>query len=165
MQVSGTRRDVFVKGNSHSLLKYQCKEKQQNMGVRMKKIIMSSSLVLVFLITGCQSNNIEEVVNIHGDIQNLEGLNEFIENVNNQNEAEINYVQYGTEGQRGVKILTFDGEQINVSFSTDGDFVEKYNCQKVKVETKEEINKYILSECTGNFNGDSELLSVPNKNI
>jgi hypothetical protein len=120
--------------------------------------------LLVFVITGCQSNNnIEEVINNHNDIQNLEGLKKFVENVNNQNQAEINYVQYGIEGQRGVRTLTFNGEKINVSHSVDGDFIEEFNCNDFIVKTEEDVNKYILSQCTGDFNGDFELLSAPNK--
>lgn len=120
-------------------------------------------IILLLLLAGCQPNDIEEVINTHSDIQNLEGLNRFVENVKNQNESEINYVQYGIEGQRGVRTLTFDGEQINVSLSVDGDFIEEYYCNKIIVEAEEDIKKYILSECKGNYNGDIELLSVPNK--
>ncbi|MDF2066566.1 DUF4362 domain-containing protein [Bacillus sp. Cr_A10] len=109
-----------------------------------------------------QSHNIEEVINDHNDIQNLEGLDRFVKNVKNQTEAIIKYIQYGTEGQRGVRTLTFDGVQVNVSHSVDGSFVEEYNCKKVIVETEVEIQKYILSECTGSFIGDFELLSIPN---
>ena len=58
----------------------------------------------------------------------------------------------------------FDGEQINVSHSVDGNFVEEYNCKKIIVKTEEQINIYILNECTGNFNGHFEWLWVPNKN-
>ncbi|MGP9039466.1 DUF4362 domain-containing protein [Cytobacillus kochii] len=119
--------------------------------------------LILFVITGCQSNkNIEEVVNNHNDIKNLDGLNKFVENVNKQNQAEINYVQYGTEGQRGVKTLTFDGDKIKVSHSVDGDFIEEYNCNEIVVKTEKDVNKYILSQCTGDFNGDFELLTVPN---
>ena len=119
--------------------------------------------VTLFVITGCQSNkHIEEVVNNHNDIQNLEGLNKFVENVNKQNQAEINYVQYGIEGQRGVKTLTFDGEKINVSHSVDGDFIEEYNCKNIVIKTEKDVNKYMLSQCTGDFNGDFELLTTQN---
>lgn len=122
-------------------------------------------IFLFFVIAGCQSNknnNIEEVVNKHNDIQNLEGLNRFVDNVNKQNKAKINYVEYGIEGQRGVKTLTFNGEKINVSHSVDGEFIEESNCKNIIVE-KDVIKKYILSKCTGDFKGDFELLSIPNK--
>ncbi|WP_102272286.1 DUF4362 domain-containing protein [Cytobacillus massiliigabonensis] len=106
-------------------------------------------------------NEIEEVENDHNDIKNLEGLDRFVKNVENQNEAKINYIQYGTEGQRGVRTLSFDGERINVSHSVDGDFIEEYNCQRLTIETEKDKKQYILSECRGSFNGDFELLSIP----
>ena len=108
-----------------------------------------------------QSQQVEEVVYGHIDIQNLEGLDKFIQKVENQKEAKLNFLQYGTEGQRGVRTLTYDGEQVNVFHSVDGNFIEEYNCKKIIVETEEEIKKYILSGCTGSFNGDFELISVP----
>jgi len=109
-----------------------------------------------------KSNEVEEVVNNHNDIKNLEGLDRFVMNVENQSEAKVNYIQYGIEGQRGVRTLTFDGEKINVSHSVDGDFIEEYNCQKIIIETEKDIKQYILSECTGSFNGDFVLLSIQN---
>ncbi|PJO42869.1 DUF4362 domain-containing protein [Lysinibacillus xylanilyticus] len=120
--------------------------------------------LLLLLTIGCQSNNIEKVINDHGDIQNLESLDRFVENIKNQNKAEINYVQYGIEGQRGVSTLVFDGEQINISHSVDGNFIEEYSCKKIIVETEEGINKYILNKCNGNLNENVEFLSVPISN-
>lgn len=120
--------------------------------------------LLLFLTVGCQSNNIEKVINDHGDIQNLESLDRFVENIKNQKKAEINYVQYGIEGQRGVSTLAFDGEQINISHSVDGNFIEEYSCKKIIVKTEEGINKYILNECNGNLNENVEFLSVPISN-
>ena len=122
--------------------------------------------LLLLLTVGCQSNNIEKVINKHGDIQNLESLdrNRFVENIKNHKKAEINYVQYGIEGQLGVSTLAFDGEQINISHSVDGNFIEEYSCKKIIVETEEGINKYILNKCNGNLNENVEFLSVPISN-
>jgi|GEM_PF-1452886 len=120
--------------------------------------------LLLLLTVGCQSNNIEKVINDHGDIENLESLDRFVENIKNQKKAEINYVQYGIEGQRGVSTLVFDGEQINISHSVDGNFIEEYSCKKIIVETEEGINKYILNECNGNLNENVEFLSIPISN-
>lgn len=125
--------------------------------------LTSSSVKEVYeFVNKGRSQKIEEVVYGHMDIQNLEGLDKFINNVENQNEAKLNFIQYGTEGQLGVRTLTFDGEKVNIFHSVDGNFIEEYSCKKFIVETEEEIKKYILSECTGSFNGDFELLSVPN---
>jgi hypothetical protein len=128
----------------------------------MMRVVIGVAL-LIFVVTGCQSSNIEEVVNEHNDIQNIQALNTFIEHVENKNEGEINYVQYGIEGQRGVRTLTFSGEQINVSHTVDGEFIEEYICQDIKVETEGEVNSYILKQCKGDFEGDFELVSVTNK--
>ena len=122
---------------------------------------VSLIFLIVLGIVGCSSNNIEEVINKHNDIENLEGLNRFAENVMNQKEAKIKYVQYGIEGQHGVTTLSFNGNDIHVSNSVDGKFIEKYNCRKLAVKT-EELKKYILTKCT-NVDGDYELLSFPNK--
>ncbi|NHM30895.1 DUF4362 domain-containing protein [Neobacillus terrae] len=122
-------------------------------------------VLLIFLIVlgivGCSPNNMEEVINKHNDIQNLEGINRFVENVKNQKEAKINYVQYGIEGQRGVTTLTFNGKDIHVSNSVDGKFIGKFNCKNMVFKT-EAFKKYILTNCT-NVDGDHELLSFPNK--
>jgi len=81
----------------------------------------------------------------------------------NKIEDEIDYVDYGKEGQRGVRKLIFDGKQINVSPSLDGKFIEECNFQDIMFEIKIEVDKYILSQCTGDYNTDFELLSVSNK--
>ncbi|MGG0656274.1 DUF4362 domain-containing protein [Rummeliibacillus pycnus] len=132
----------------------------------MKKIFIILS-VISFALVGCSQEpkipKVEEVVNNHGDVQNLEGLDRFVKNVENQKETKLNFIQYGTEGQRGVRTLTFDGEQVIVFHSVDGNIIEEYNCKKIIVEAEEEMKSYILSECKGSFNGDFELLSVPNK--
>jgi hypothetical protein len=116
---------------------------------------------LLVTISGCKFSNLEEVVNDHNEIQNLEGLNRFVENVKKQKADEINYVQYGIEGQRGVRTLTFNGDEINVSFSVDGELIEEFNCKDITVDTNEKDKKYLLSQCTGTMNEDFELLSVP----
>ncbi|HYK72258.1 MAG TPA: DUF4362 domain-containing protein, partial [Pseudoneobacillus sp.] len=75
------------------------------------------AIPLLLVISGCKFSNIEEVVNNHNDIQNIERMNKFVENVKNQKADEINYVQFGIEGQKGVKTLSYNGEKMNVSFN------------------------------------------------
>jgi hypothetical protein len=36
--------------------------------------------------------------------------------------------------------LMFDGKQINVSHSVDGDFIEEYYCKKILVESEDVSN-------------------------
>jgi hypothetical protein len=118
-------------------------------------------ILVLFIMAGCQTNDIEEVINKHGDFENIEGLNTFVDNVDNKIEDKINYVEFGEEGQRGVRTLTFEGEQINVSHSVDGKFVEEYKCKDIVLETNLHEKKYTMKQCTGDLNGDTELLSVP----
>ncbi len=130
--------------------------------------------LFILLISGCQTNNINEdvneqnesiveVVSKHGHIQNLDALNTFVENVKNQIKSEINYVRFGIEGQRGVMTLTFNGDNINVFHEVDGNFIEEYKCKDLIAETKDDVKKYILIQCTGDFEGDFELLEVSTK--
>lgn len=93
--------------------------------------------------------DIDEVVNKHGNLQNIEGLNTFAENVNNKIEGEINYVEYGEEGQNGVRTLTFEGEEINVSRSVDGKFIEEYRYKDIVLEKNISIEIYTMRQCTG----------------
>lgn len=124
------------------------------------RVMIGIALILIVM-TGCHSDeNIGDVVNKHNNIQNL---NDFVENVNNQSKAKINYVQYGVEGQRGERTVTYDGEKISVYYSVDGNFVEEYNCTGIIIERDNDIEKYVLSGCSGSFNGDFELLTVSNE--
>ncbi|MDW0117327.1 hypothetical protein QTL97_10300 [Sporosarcina thermotolerans] len=59
--------------------------------------------------------------------------------------------------------MAFDGKSINVSQSVDGEFIEEYDCQGLTIEIEKDIKQYILRDCSGSFNGDSVLLSIPNK--
>lgn len=142
----------------------------------MSRFLMSFTL-FVLLISGCQSNNmdedvneqndkksmVEEVVSKHGHIQNLDDLNAFVENVKNQIKSKINYVRYGIEGQRGVMTLTFNGKDIHVFHEVDGNFIEEYTCKDVITETNDDVKKYILIQCSGDFEGDFELLEISTK--
>lgn len=139
----------------------------------MWRFLMGFTL-FILLISGCQSYNIDEddqndkksiveVVSKHGHIQNLDALNTFVENVKNQIKSKINYVRYGIEGQRGVMTLTFNGENISVFHEVDGNFIEEYTCKDVIVETNDDVKKYILIQCLGDFEGDFELLDVSTK--
>ncbi|NOU70285.1 DUF4362 domain-containing protein [Paenibacillus sp. LMG 31458] len=124
--------------------------------------------LFIFTLVGCQPSDrsdIEEVVNTHGNIKNLEGLKAFVEKVNNQQESEINYVRYGIEGQRGVMTLTSNGDKIKVSHYVDKEFIEEYYCKNLITVTEEDVEKYILSQCTGDYVGDFELLSISNKDM
>jgi Domain of unknown function (DUF4362) len=136
------------------------------------RLLFIGVIFLLFLITGCQTTNQttnyttsqEEVINKHGDIENLERLKTFVNNLKEHNLDKIDFVEYGIEGQKGIRTLNYTGEQIKVSHSVDGEFIEEYSCKGINVEKEERKEKYILIDCTGNFIGEIELLSVPTNN-
>ncbi|MFF2797034.1 hypothetical protein [Lysinibacillus xylanilyticus] len=51
--------------------------------------------LLLLLTVGCQSNNIEKVINDHGDIQNLESLDRFVEKIKNQKKLKLTMYSMG----------------------------------------------------------------------
>ncbi|MBY6036988.1 DUF4362 domain-containing protein [Fictibacillus nanhaiensis] len=154
----------------------------------MKKI---SILLFLALISGCQSNsqnisatedkNIEDnsikrleseptqvqkeeviIGNTSNEFENLHLLDKFVEDVNKKIEADVVVVQYGIEGQRGVRTLTFDGDKVKSSHKVDGDFIEEYKCNKIETRIEEEQKSYTLKQCSiGSEIRDFEMFSIP----
>jgi hypothetical protein len=106
--------------------------------------------------------NVEEVINEHGNMSNLEALDTFIDKLKDKQKAKINVIQYGIEGQRVVEELTYNGEDVHVYRSVDEEFIEEFRCENVVTNEDGRKKQYILKRCTGNFTGDTVLLS---KNI
>jgi hypothetical protein len=101
----------------------------------------------------------EEVINEHGNISNLEALDTFIDKLQDKQKAKINVIQYGIEGQKVVEELTYNGEDVHVYRSVDEEFIEEYRCENVVKNEDDRKKQYILKQCTGNFTGDTVLLS------
>jgi hypothetical protein len=106
--------------------------------------------------------NVEEVINEHGNISNIEALDTFIDKLQDKQKAKINVIHYGIEGQKVVEELTYNGEDVHVYRSVDEEFIEEYRCENVVKNEGDRKKQYILKQCTGNFTGDTVLLS---KNI
>lgn len=128
--------------------------------------------VFSLLLFGCQqTENIPEnafgneetaaVVNSHGNLENLRELREFTEKVKDKETDAIDYVEFGEEGQRGVKTLTTTDGVVEVSHFVDDKFIEEFRCEDLIVNTEEKTESYTLIACSGDFNGDFELLSNP----
>lgn len=126
----------------------------------MKKWFFILTLTMIF-IAGCQSNAIQEVENNHGDFTNLEELDEFSKSVQSGKKTEINYIQYGVEGQRGVRHLSYDGNKLNVSHSVDEEFIEEFQCEGIEIQTNNSETVYTLKQCTKDI-GDLDLATVQN---
>lgn len=118
------------------------------------------AIVFIILLAGCQSNKENEVINEHNNFTNIERLDQFVENIKNGIEDEIDYIRYGVEGQEGRNTLTYNGNQINVTNHSDGDFIEEYDCEDLVSESNEDLTTYTLKGCTG-LPRDYELVAVP----
>lgn len=103
--------------------------------------------------------NIEEVINEHGNISNIETLDTFVDKLKDQQKAKINVIHYGIEGQRVVEELTYNGEDVHVYRSVDEEFIEEYRCENVVMNEDGPKKQYVLKQCTGDFTGDTVLLS------
>ncbi|MFI8577654.1 DUF4362 domain-containing protein [Rossellomorea aquimaris] len=103
--------------------------------------------------------NVEEVINEHGNISNIEALDNFVDKLKDKQKAKINVIQYGIEGQRVVEELTFNGDDVHVYRSVDEDFIEEFRCENVVTNEDGRKKQYVLKRCTGNFTGDTVLLS------
>ncbi|MGG1674824.1 DUF4362 domain-containing protein [Neobacillus sp. NRS-1170] len=127
---------------------------------------------ITFIISGCQvktedkpginlkpANN--EVVSIHGSMQNIERLDLFVENVKNDKQDKIRLTQYTIEGDPIFQDLSYDGSKISVKYdSTEDKFgggeVRTDVCKSIQKKESETETKYILDECP-NF---SDLLTI-----
>ncbi|WP_201715652.1 DUF4362 domain-containing protein [Rossellomorea arthrocnemi] len=105
--------------------------------------------------------DIEEVENKHGNIRNLDGLNTFINNMKNEVKSNLDVISYGIEGQKVTETITFNGENVNVYRSVDGEFIEEFQCKDLVKEESLQGKEYVLKQCTGHFMGETVLLSAP----
>lgn len=103
--------------------------------------------------------NVEEVINEHGNISNLEALDTYIDKLKDKQKAKINVIHYGIEGQRVVEELTYNGDDVHVYRSVDEEFIEEYRCENVVINEDGRKKQYVLKQCTGDFTGDTVLLS------
>ena len=127
----------------------------------MKRLLRG--ILVVFILCGCQSNGIPEVLNENGTIINLDNLDAFITNINKGIKSQINYVIIGGgEGEREVWKLSYKDDLIHVQLRVDGKLQKKFNCKGIEFSSEKENDKYILKECTGDIAENFGLVVVPN---
>ena len=104
----------------------------------MKRIMMIVVLFISILLTGCQTTgnstiknfeqNIpdytpasEDVIDMHGEIENVEKFREFLINVKEGKTDNLRVVSYTEEGDPMLHDLEYDGEVINSTTDTRRD--------------------------------------------
>ncbi|WP_053591811.1 DUF4362 domain-containing protein [Bacillus sp. FJAT-22090] len=133
----------------------------------MKKI---NIIFASFLIAGCQNtenstiknleqNNIpdytpasEDVIDMHGEIENKERFQEFLNNVGKAKKDSIRVVKYTEEGDPMLHDLEYDGEVIKSTTDTRRDkfgqgSIISTTCTTIEVVETTERTDYILEGC------------------
>jgi hypothetical protein len=132
-----------------------------------KRIFMIVFILLLgVFIVGCQLNqpktvdkpgiNIKptnnEVVDIHGQLENIERLDLFIKNVHAEKKDNVRLTRYTIEGDPIFYDLTFEGSKLTVKIDTTEDKfgqsdVESYLCKSIQKQESITETKYILEDC------------------
>ncbi|MEK4229632.1 DUF4362 domain-containing protein [Solibacillus sp. FSL H8-0538] len=107
----------------------------------------------------------EDIVNMHGDITNLERFKEFVENVNEDEEDAIRIVIYTTEGDAILKDVAYHGDNIKYTVDTTRD---GYGQQEITTTycgsvEKVEVNERIDYKVIGCENKIDEILLIVDK--
>lgn len=119
-------------------------------------------LVLIFLaliMSACggqstNSNKIGDVIDIHGNVEHLDRMDEFVQKASNYEEASIRVVHYTIEGDPIYHDLFVKEQNIELKYDTREDKfgsgrVTTYTCDKLeRIETDTQLD-YTLKGCTG----------------
>jgi hypothetical protein len=122
-------------------------------------------LILVLLLSGCSYNpSDEDIVDMHGEITNLEKFMKFVENVNQGTEDKIRVVRYTTEGDPLLHDLKYDGKIITSTLDTTRDEFgngsgSTATCKSIDVKETDGRTDYTLSGCD-KTNRDNSILVV-----
>lgn len=106
-----------------------------------------------------------DVVDIHGQADNRESLDTFIEDVNGNKEGAVRVVRYTIEGDPIFYDLEYSGNEITLVYDTTHDqygsgTVDTNTCKRIsKVETDTTI-RYLLHQCEGVQGSDIEILGI-----
>jgi len=135
-----------------------------------KKITFIFFLLFTLFIAGCQNtgnstNSIQEqndvpdytpssedIVEMHGEIENMERFKEFLNNIEQEQRDNIRVVRYTTEGDPMLHDVEYDGEVIKSTTDTRRDkfgegSINTTTCTSIEVVETTERTDYILDDC------------------
>lgn len=124
-------------------------------------------LLVLLVMLGCTENSIfelqehdipnyhpsaEDVVNMHGNIENIERFMEFLNNVEKGQKDNIKIVSYTEEGDPILQELLFNGEVITSISDTRRDkfgagSINEFTCISIKSVDSAERTDYMLEGC------------------
>ncbi|MGN7410830.1 DUF4362 domain-containing protein [Sporosarcina sp. SAFN-010] len=96
--------------------------------------------ILLFFLSGCgeYSPSKRDVVNIHGNIENLRLLEKFTEDVSINKASEVRVVNYTDEGDPIIHDLNYSNDKLTSTIDTRAD---EFGNQLVKEDVCESIKK------------------------
>jgi hypothetical protein len=128
-------------------------------------------LLIIFVLTGCQTEEQvipekaadppepseyiqapDDIVDMHGDITNLERFFTFVDHVEQGQKDTIRIVNYTTEGAPMLHDLEFDGSEIHSTYDSTRDGfgtgrIEEVTCKAVTEMKRDSRTDYVLEEC------------------
>ncbi|MGD7024641.1 DUF4362 domain-containing protein [Rossellomorea vietnamensis] len=115
-----------------------------------------STFIVLFLLSGCgeYSPSKYDVVNTHGNIENVRLLENFIENVSKNKDSEVRVVNYTDEGDPIIHDLNYSNGLItSVKDTREDEFgdqlVMENVCESIKKIDKNNRTIYQLEGCNG----------------
>ncbi|WP_064094189.1 DUF4362 domain-containing protein [Rossellomorea aquimaris] len=92
-------------------------------------------------------DEVKEVTRGFDEVENLEDFESFYKKVKNKKKAEIKVISFGIEGQEGIHHVRFDGNNFDLTFKVDGDFIGKHECEELEYGENRDYGKYVLQGC------------------
>jgi hypothetical protein len=143
--------------------------------MRKKPIFLILVFLLIAFISGCGSEGnihsspepikteLNEVIDRHGQVENLERLDTFVEKVQANSKDQIRLIRYTIEGDPIYHDLDFDGSILTFTHdSTEDQYgngeVTSYQCKSLSKQESDTETKYVIEGCSNGLEG--ELLSI-----
>ena len=116
-------------------------------------------LVLLAVLAGCgPSGGLPEedlIIDTHGELENVERLDRFLENFEQQKEDAVRIEHFTTEGDPIYETLRYSSSGILLQYDATEDMYgsgEKWErkCETLEKKESEESTSYVLDGCSGN---------------
>lgn len=137
----------------------------------MKRCVLLTILGTFIFLSGCENKDKtapsnppkDEVIDMHGQVENRERLDAFVENVQSSLKDKIRLTRYTIEGDPIYHDLDFDGTLLNFRLDTTEDQfgqgnVTTYECKQISKSESDTETKYLLDGCANGQTG--ELLTI-----
>ncbi|HCX51904.1 MAG TPA: hypothetical protein DG757_23440 [Bacillus sp. (in: Bacteria)] len=100
-----------------------------------------------------------EVIDRHGQVENMERLDSFVERVQAKSKDKVRLIRYTIEGDPIYHDLDFDGTTLTLTYDTTEDKfgqgeVTSYKCKSIQKQESDTETKYTLEGCPKEYMGE-----------